>query len=251
MTRHRDRRGARPVRAAGPLLAHAASQIGYPAIRVRGTIGGSLAHADPGCGAARAWRVALGAELVLAGAGRPPTVAAARVLPGLLHDRDRSRASCWSRCASRTSPARPAGASPSWRARPATTRRRPSRRRHGARTARSRRRGSGSPASRDRPCGRRRGGRAPAARRPTRDRPPRRSRRDREPAAADAACATRGSASHVAGVLGRRAAHRRARGAGSAHDARARSRCTINGEPHAARPSRASCCPTSSARTSA
>jgi len=35
------------VRKWSPMLAYAASLIGYPAIRHRGTIGGSLAHADP------------------------------------------------------------------------------------------------------------------------------------------------------------------------------------------------------------
>jgi aerobic carbon-monoxide dehydrogenase medium subunit len=35
------------VRADAPLLAHAAAQVGDPQIRHRGTIGGSLAHADP------------------------------------------------------------------------------------------------------------------------------------------------------------------------------------------------------------
>jgi carbon-monoxide dehydrogenase medium subunit len=47
MTRHRTIVDDPTVRAANPLLAHAASLIGYPAIRARGTIGGSLAHADP------------------------------------------------------------------------------------------------------------------------------------------------------------------------------------------------------------
>jgi carbon-monoxide dehydrogenase medium subunit len=47
MTRHRTIVDDPTVRAANPLLAHAASLIGYPAIRARGTMGGSLAHADP------------------------------------------------------------------------------------------------------------------------------------------------------------------------------------------------------------
>ena len=54
------------VREHCPLLAHAAQTIGHYAIRKRGTLGGSLAHADP---AAQLPLVAatLGAELVLAG----------------------------------------------------------------------------------------------------------------------------------------------------------------------------------------
>ena len=45
--RHRRLESDPLVRRAAPLLAEAAALIGHPAIRVRGTIGGSLAHADP------------------------------------------------------------------------------------------------------------------------------------------------------------------------------------------------------------
>jgi carbon-monoxide dehydrogenase medium subunit len=46
-TRHADLAGSALVRADAPLLAHSASLVGDPQIRHRGTIGGSLAHADP------------------------------------------------------------------------------------------------------------------------------------------------------------------------------------------------------------
>ena len=46
-TRHADVAGSDLVRAEVPLLAYAAAQVGDPQIRHRGTIGGSLAHADP------------------------------------------------------------------------------------------------------------------------------------------------------------------------------------------------------------
>jgi len=46
-TRHADIASAQLVRAEAPLLAYAAAQVGDPQIRHRGTIGGSLAHADP------------------------------------------------------------------------------------------------------------------------------------------------------------------------------------------------------------
>jgi aerobic carbon-monoxide dehydrogenase medium subunit len=46
-TRHADVVNSDLVRAEAPLLAHAAAQVGDPQIRHRGTIGGSLAHADP------------------------------------------------------------------------------------------------------------------------------------------------------------------------------------------------------------
>ena len=46
-TTHADVAGSDLVRSQAPLLAHAAAQVGDPQIRHRGTIGGSLAHADP------------------------------------------------------------------------------------------------------------------------------------------------------------------------------------------------------------
>ncbi|CAD6557440.1 hypothetical protein LMG28727_06378 [Paraburkholderia kirstenboschensis] len=47
MTRHHELATSNTVRAACPLLAEAAATIGHYAIRQRGTLGGSLAHADP------------------------------------------------------------------------------------------------------------------------------------------------------------------------------------------------------------
>jgi aerobic carbon-monoxide dehydrogenase medium subunit len=47
MTRHQQVATSSVVREGCPLLARAAGNIGYTAIRNRGTIGGSLAHADP------------------------------------------------------------------------------------------------------------------------------------------------------------------------------------------------------------
>jgi carbon-monoxide dehydrogenase medium subunit len=46
-TRHAELAGSELVRAEAPILAYAAAQVGDPQIRHRGTIGGSLAHADP------------------------------------------------------------------------------------------------------------------------------------------------------------------------------------------------------------
>lgn len=75
MTRHRELASSELVRRACPLLADAAALIGYPPIRNRGTIGGSLSHADPAselpCVA-----VALDAEIVAAHAGGRRTIAA-------------------------------------------------------------------------------------------------------------------------------------------------------------------------------
>ncbi len=46
-TRYRELESQPAIRAGAPLLAYAASTIGDPQVRSRGTIGGSLAHADP------------------------------------------------------------------------------------------------------------------------------------------------------------------------------------------------------------
>jgi len=81
MTRHRVVAGSDRVRAACPLLAHAASHIGYPAIRARGTIGGSLAHADP-VSELPCVAMTLDAELVLASAAGRRSVPAADFFQG-------------------------------------------------------------------------------------------------------------------------------------------------------------------------
>jgi carbon-monoxide dehydrogenase medium subunit len=46
-TRHAELAGSELLKAEVPILAYAAAQVGDPQIRHRGTIGGSLAHADP------------------------------------------------------------------------------------------------------------------------------------------------------------------------------------------------------------
>jgi aerobic carbon-monoxide dehydrogenase medium subunit len=75
LTRHRELAEAPLVRSACPLLAFAASLVGYPAIRARGTLGGSLAHADPSAELPLA-AVALDAELEVAGPGGRRAIAA-------------------------------------------------------------------------------------------------------------------------------------------------------------------------------
>src|SRR5262245_19840966 len=47
LTRHRQLEVSSEVRVTRPLLTHAAGEVGHLAIRNRGTIGGSLVHADP------------------------------------------------------------------------------------------------------------------------------------------------------------------------------------------------------------
>ena len=47
LTRHHDIANSPEVRAAAPVLAHVAGQVGDPQVRHRGTLGGSVAHGDP------------------------------------------------------------------------------------------------------------------------------------------------------------------------------------------------------------
>ncbi len=66
MTRHAELAASAIVRADAPLLAHSAGLVGDPQIRHRGTIGGSLSHADPAADLPMA-ASALDATLVLLG----------------------------------------------------------------------------------------------------------------------------------------------------------------------------------------
>ena len=74
-TRHADLAGSALAKAEAPLLAYAAAQVGDPQIRHRGTIGGSLAHADPAADLPMAL-VALGGSVVLQGPDGTRTVGA-------------------------------------------------------------------------------------------------------------------------------------------------------------------------------
>ncbi len=66
-----------------PLLAHAAGHIGHRAIRTRGTLGGSLAHADPAAELPVA-SLALGAEVEVASARGVRTVPIGELFDGPL-----------------------------------------------------------------------------------------------------------------------------------------------------------------------
>ncbi len=74
-TRHADLAASELARAESPLLAYAASQVGDPQIRHRGTIGGSLSHADPSADLPMAL-VALGGSVVVQGPSGTRTVGA-------------------------------------------------------------------------------------------------------------------------------------------------------------------------------
>lgn len=75
MTTHSELATNPAVRDVAPIIADAASNIGDPQVRNRGTIGGSVAHADPGADLP-AVMLALGASFVAAGPNGTRTIAA-------------------------------------------------------------------------------------------------------------------------------------------------------------------------------
>lgn len=76
LTTHAAVADSETARAGCPLLAEAAAAIGDIQVRNRGTLGGSLAHADPGADYPAAM-LALGAEITVIGPGGERTLAAA------------------------------------------------------------------------------------------------------------------------------------------------------------------------------
>ncbi|HEY7060294.1 MAG TPA: xanthine dehydrogenase family protein subunit M [Chloroflexota bacterium] len=83
MTRQREIERSPLVAAGWPLLAEATALIGHAQIRNRGTVGGSLAHADPAA-ELPAVMAALDAEFVVRGAGGERTVPATEFFLGYL-----------------------------------------------------------------------------------------------------------------------------------------------------------------------
>ncbi len=83
LTRHRDVETSDLLLAEVPLLAHAASHVGDPQVRHRGTLGGTLAHGDPASDLP-AVVLALGGTLVAKGPGGERTIAAADFFHGFL-----------------------------------------------------------------------------------------------------------------------------------------------------------------------
>ncbi len=81
LTRHRDIERSAEIAAMAPLLARAIPHVAHPAIRHRGTIGGSLALADPAA-ELPACCVCLGAEVVLASTRGQRSVAAEAFFQG-------------------------------------------------------------------------------------------------------------------------------------------------------------------------
>jgi carbon-monoxide dehydrogenase medium subunit len=83
LVRHRRLELDPAVSRSAPLVAAAARLIGYPAIRNRGTIGGSLAHADP-VAELPAVLVALSGSVVVTGPGGNREVPALELFEGFL-----------------------------------------------------------------------------------------------------------------------------------------------------------------------
>jgi aerobic carbon-monoxide dehydrogenase medium subunit len=83
LTRHHDVANSEALQELCPIVSYAASGIGDPQVRHVGTIGGSVAHADPASDLPSVL-LALGAEMVIGGAGGATrSVAAADFFKGL------------------------------------------------------------------------------------------------------------------------------------------------------------------------
>ena len=82
LTRHVDIQRSAEIAAHVPLLAQAIAHVAHPAIRNRGTIGGSLAHADPAA-ELPACMLALDAIVVVLGAGGERRIAAVDFFQGI------------------------------------------------------------------------------------------------------------------------------------------------------------------------
>lgn len=82
LTRHADILKSPEISAVAPLLREAVAHIAHPAIRNRGTIGGSLAHADP-ASELPACMLALGGTIVARGRSGERRIAAADFFQGI------------------------------------------------------------------------------------------------------------------------------------------------------------------------
>jgi carbon-monoxide dehydrogenase medium subunit len=82
LTRHAELLKSSDIVKCAPLLASAVAHVAHPAIRNRGTIGGSLAQADP-ASELPACMLALGATIVVRGPGGERRIAAAEFFTGI------------------------------------------------------------------------------------------------------------------------------------------------------------------------
>jgi carbon-monoxide dehydrogenase medium subunit len=82
LTRHVDLARSPEIAAHVPLLTEAIAHVAHPAIRNRGTLGGSLAHADPAA-ELPACMVALNATMIIRGQGGERRIAAEKFFTGI------------------------------------------------------------------------------------------------------------------------------------------------------------------------
>ncbi|MEH2614678.1 FAD binding domain-containing protein [Bradyrhizobium sp. AZCC 1693] len=82
LTRHADLLKSPEIAAHAPLLTDAVAHVGHPAIRNRGTIGGSLAHADP-ASELPACMLTLGATIIARGPSGERRIAAGEFFVGI------------------------------------------------------------------------------------------------------------------------------------------------------------------------
>jgi carbon-monoxide dehydrogenase medium subunit len=82
LTRHVEVERSREIAVSAPILVEAVKHVAHPAIRNRGTLGGSLAHADPAA-ELPACMLALDATLVVRGRGGERRVAAGDFFMGI------------------------------------------------------------------------------------------------------------------------------------------------------------------------
>jgi carbon-monoxide dehydrogenase medium subunit len=82
LTRHADLLKSPEIAAHAPLLADAVAHVAHPAIRNRGTIGGSLAHADP-ASELPACMLTLGATIIARGPSGERRIAASEFFAGI------------------------------------------------------------------------------------------------------------------------------------------------------------------------
>ena len=82
LTRHADLLKSPEIAAHAPLLTEAIAHVAHPAIRNRGTIGGSLAHADP-ASELPACMLALNATIIVRGQGGERRIAAEAFFTGI------------------------------------------------------------------------------------------------------------------------------------------------------------------------
>ncbi len=87
LTRHAEALTNPLIAQHAPLLREAAPYVAHPAIRNKGTLGGSVALADP-ASEFPAMMLAMGAEIEIAGPEGPPPRARRRLFPGFVSDGD-------------------------------------------------------------------------------------------------------------------------------------------------------------------